>query len=144
QMKKVVVEARLLFDTLGTGRLTIDSDPPGARVWLNGAPLPERTPTPPVDAPNGPNFISYERRGYAPITQAFEVAGGGEEARALAPLSRFPKNPLAPIDRARARIDQSPAPPTLKDACAQLGVDLLVLVRSARPGERPDERPTAL
>ena len=55
------------------------------------------------------------------MTQAFVVAGGGEESHALATLARYPKNPLAPIDRARAKIDDSPAPPSLQEACAQLG-----------------------
>jgi hypothetical protein len=144
QMKKLVVEARLLYETLGTGRLAIDSDPQGAAVWLNGARLRDRTPTQPIDAPNGPNFISYARRGYAPATQAFEVAGGGEEAHPLAALSRPPGNPFAPIDRARAVIDDSPSPPSLKEACAGLGVDLLILVHTSRPGDRDDERPQIL
>jgi hypothetical protein len=141
QMKKLVVEARLLYETLATGRLVIDSDPQGAAVWLNGIKLPDRTPTQPIDAPNGPNFISYARRGWAPMTQAFVVAGGGEESRALATLSRFPNNPLGPIDRARAAIDESPTPPSLKEACAQLGVDMLVVVRTSRSGEHDDAEP---
>ncbi len=144
QMKKLVVEARLLYETLGTGRLIIDSDPPGASVWLNGIKLPDRTPSQPVDAPNGPNFISYARRGYAPMTQAFVVNGGGEESHALASLSRYPHNPIAPIDRARSKIDETPQPPSLKEACAQLGVDMLVLVKTSRPGERDDEQPQIL
>ena len=140
QMKKLVVEARLLYDTLGSGRLVIDSDPQGASVWLNGLKLPDRTPTQPIDAPNGPNFISYARRGWAPMTQAFVVDGGGADSHALATLSRHPHNPLAPIDRARAAIDDSPTPPSLKEACAQLGVDMLVVVRTSRTGERDDEQ----
>ena len=144
QMKKLVVEARLLYETLGTGRLTIDSDPQGASVWLNGIKLPDRTPSQPIDAPNGPNFISYARRGWAPMTQAFVVAGSGEEARALATLSRYPHNPLAPIDQARAKIDDTPVLPSLKQACAQLGIDMMVLVKTSRPGEREDEQPQIL
>ena len=144
QMKKLVVEARLLYETLGTGRLVIDSDPQGAIVWLNGIKLPDRTPTQPIDAPNGPNFLSYARRGYAPMTQAFAVAGSGEESRALATLARPSKNPLAPIDRARAKVDDSPVVPSLKEGCAQLGVDMIVLVRTSRAGERDDEQPEIL
>ena len=144
QMKKLVVEARLLYDTLGTGRLVIDSDPQGASVWLNGIKLPDRTPSQPIDAPNGPNFISYARRGWAPLTQAFVVAGGGEESHALATLSRYPHNPEAPIDQARAKIDDTPVLPSLKQSCAQLGVDMMVLVKTSRPGDREDEQPQIL
>lgn len=144
QMKKVAVEARLLYETLGVGKLTIDSDPPGAAVWLNGIKLPDRTPTQPIDAPPGPNFISYARRGYAPMTLAFEVAGGGEEAHALTTLQRHPGNPLGPVDRARAHLDDSPAPSTLKEACQKLGVQMLVVIKTDRPGEKDDEQPTIL
>ena len=144
QMKKVVVEARLLYDTLGVGKLTIDSDPPGAAVWLDGIKLPDRTPTQPIDAPPGPNFISYARRGYAPMTLAFEVAGGGEEAHALTTLQRHNGNPLGPVDRARAHMDDSPAPSSLKEACQKLGVQMLVLIKTDRPGEKDDEQPTIL
>jgi hypothetical protein len=144
QMKKLAVEARLLYETLGAGRLIIDSDPPGAAVWLNGIKLPNRTPTQPIDAPPGPNFISYARRGYAPMTLAFEVAGGGEEAHALTALQRHNGNPLGLIDRARAHVEDSPAPASLKEACHQLGVDMLVLVRTPRPGEQDDEQPATL
>jgi len=144
QMKKLVVEARLLYETLGNGRLTIDSDPQGASVWLNGAKLPDRTPSQPIDAPNGPNFISFARRGWAPMTQAFVVSGGGEESHALATLSRPPHNPLAPIDRARAVVDDTPTPPSLKEACAGLGVDMLVLVKTARAGGSDDGEPQIL
>jgi hypothetical protein len=144
QMKRLVVEARLLYETLGNGRLVIDSDPQGAAVWLNGIKLPDRTPSQPIDAPNGPSFISYARRGYAPTTQAFVVGGGGEQSHALATLSRYPHNPLAPIDRARASIDDSPKSAALERACAQLGIDLLVLVRTSRAGDRDDEEPQML
>lgn len=144
QMKKLVVEARLLYETLGSGRLTIDSDPQGASVWLNGIKLPDKTPSQPVDAPNGPNFISYARRGWAPMTQAFVVDGSGADSRALATLSRYPHNPMAPIDQARAKIDDSPAPAALKEACAKLGVDMLVLVKTSRAGDKDDAPPEIL
>ena len=139
QMKKLVVEARLLYDTLGDGAPRHRLRSAGRRRSGSTAlKLPDRTPTQPIDAPNGPNFISYARRGWAPMTQAFVVAGGGEESHALATLSRLPHNPLAPIDRARAAIDDSPMQPSLKEACARLGVDMLVLVRTSRTGERDD------
>ena len=92
QMKKLVVEARLLYETLGTGRLAIDSDPQGASVWLNGIKLPDRTPTQPIDAPNGPNFISFR-------------AGAGRRRR------RRSWSPAAASDRTRWRRCRAPAQP---------------------------------
>jgi hypothetical protein len=130
QMKKTVVEARLLFDTLGPGKLTIDSDPPGATVWLNGVKLEKKTPTDPVDAQPGPNFISYTRRGYAPLSAIFEHNGSGESATATQPLARYPGNPLQPLGRARGTLDERDTHfPLLKEACEKMNTDMLVLVR---------------
>jgi hypothetical protein len=137
QMKKTVVEARLLFDTLGSGKLTVDSDPQGAIVYLNGIKLEKVTPTDAVDAQPGPNFISYRRRGYAPLTAIFEHNGGGDSATATQSLSRYPNNPLQPLDRARAQLDKTDTPPLLKDACDKLKVDMLMLVRT-KATARPD------
>jgi len=134
QMKKAVVEAKLLFETLGTGKLTVDSDPPGAVAWLNGVRLAKPTPSEPVDAPAGPNLISYQRRGYAPSSAIFENGGGGEAAHALQSLSRYPGNPLGPLDRARLSLDASDTPPHLKGAAQALGVELILLVRFERSG----------
>jgi len=140
QMKKTVVEARLLFDTLGTGKLIVDSDPQGATAYLNGVKLEQPTPTEPVEAQPGPNFISYERRGYAPLTAIFEHNGGGESATATQSMSHYPNNPLQPLKRARASLDQTDTPPLLKDACEKLQVDMLMLLRTATV-HQPDGTP---
>ena len=135
QMKKTVIEAKLLFETLGPGKLVVDSDPPGATAYLNGVKLLKQTPTEPIDAQPGPNYISYERRGYAPFTAIFENNGGGEQASAVQSLARYPQNPLAPLDRARAQLDQGDKPPLVKDAAQALGVDLLLLIKTAKTAE---------
>jgi hypothetical protein len=77
------------------------------------------------------------------MTLVFAVAEGGV-ARAGQTLERYPHNPLAPIDRARAHLDEPRTPPTLREACSLLGVDLLLLVRLERPGLEGDEKPTRL
>jgi hypothetical protein len=128
-MKKVVVEARLLFDTLGSGMLNIDSDPPGATVYLNGRRLDRPTPLEGVAAPPGPNYISYVRRDWLPVSGIFEVAGGGDVASAVRSLEHFPGRPLQPIYRAQKELDKSDAPPTLKEGATKLNVDMLLLVR---------------
>ncbi len=128
-MKKVVVESRLLFETLGPGLLTIDSDPPDATVYLNGVRVEKTTPVERVPAPPGPNYISFVRRGWQPVTAIFEVAGGSETGSAVRALEHYPGRPLQPLNRARLELEKPGAPPTLKDGAAKLGVDMLVLVR---------------
>jgi hypothetical protein len=128
-MKKVVVESRLLYDTLGTGSLSIDSDPPGATVFLNGIKLDKLTPLDGVPAPAGPNYLSFVRRGWQSSNAVFEVAGGGEAATAVRQLEHYPGRPLQPINRARLELEKNASPPTLKDGASKLNVDMLVLVR---------------
>jgi hypothetical protein len=137
-MKKVIVESRLLFDTLGSGTLNIDSDPPGATVYLNGKKLGKPTPLEAVPAPPGPNYISYERRDWLPVSAIFEVAGGGESASAVRSLEHFPGRPLQPLLRAQKQLDHGAGasayrgPPMLKDGAEKMNVDMLVLVRLER------------
>jgi hypothetical protein len=135
-MKKMVVEARLLFETLGPGKLSIDSDPPGATVYLNGKKLPNLTPTEAPDASPGPNYVSFERRGYQTVTATVENKGEGQTSMVVQGLPRWPKNPFGHLDRARKDLDAATPPAPLKEATQALGADLVVLVRTA-PG--PDE-----
>jgi hypothetical protein len=135
-MKKMVVEARLLFETLGPGKLSIDSDPPGATVYLNGKKLPNPTPTEAPDASPGPNYVSFELRGYQTVTATVENKGEGQTSTVVQGLPRWPKNPFGHLDRARKDLDAAEPPRSLKEAAQTLGVDLVVLVRTA-PG--PDE-----
>jgi hypothetical protein len=128
-MKKVVVESRLLFDTLGPGTLNIDSDPPGATVYLNGKKLDKITPIEGVPAPPGPNYLSFVRRDWQPQTAIFEVAGGGEAANAVRSLEHYPGRPLQALNRAQKELDNAEPSPLLKEGANKLGVDLLVLVR---------------
>ena len=88
-MKKVVVESRLLFDTLGQGTLNIDSDPQGATVYLNGKARQAHAARGRA-GPAGPNYISYVRRDWAPVSAIFEVAGGARAGSAVRSLEHFP------------------------------------------------------
>jgi hypothetical protein len=137
QMKKIVVEAQLLVEALGSGPLLVDSEPPGATVYVNGVKLAKPTPADPHDAPPGPIYISFERRNYAPQTIVYDHQGP-EPANVTHTLLRYPNNPIAPINRARTPLDKGDKPTTLKEAAAALGVELLVLLRGQRvdaPGE---------
>jgi PEGA domain len=136
QMKKEVVEAKLLFQTLGNGKLTIDSDPQGAEVWLNGVKLPKVTPVE-TEAPPGPNLVSYKHRGYVSITKMFEINGGGEAAAAVQGLERHANNPLAGINRARLHLDEARLPHELHDTVKSLDHEMILLLRFGRHDE-PD------
>jgi hypothetical protein len=130
-MKKAVVEAKLLFETLGPGKLAIDSDPPGATVFVNGARLSAPTPTEAPELPPGPSYVTFERHGYQSITVVVENKGEGETTQVLQSLSRWPKNPLGALDRDRRQIYESVTPPHAGAAARLLGVDLIVLARAA-------------
>lgn len=139
QMKKVVVEARLLFETLGTGSLQVESDPPGAEVYLDGVRQTGRTPLELKDLIPGPHVVTFSRRGYQPSTAIGDVRGGGETSQLFHTLERYPKSPLQPLDRVRQKLDIAegePTPTELKEAAIGFGVDVLFLVRLVR---REDE-----
>ncbi len=128
QMKKPVIEGRLLFDALGTGKLTVTSEPPGATVYVNGI---ERGPSPVTveDAPSGPNYVTVKRRGFAPASLTVEVAGGGEEAKADLTLARYEDDPMVPLAEAREQVGADPPPPPMLAAMKKLKVEMLVAVR---------------
>ncbi|HZS42513.1 MAG TPA: PEGA domain-containing protein, partial [Polyangia bacterium] len=136
QMKKTVNEAKLLFSTLGNGKLTIDSDPPGAEVWLNGVKLPKVTPIE-AEAPPGPNLVSYRHRGYASITKIVETNGGGETTAAMQGLERHTNNPLAGINRARLHLDEPRLPSQLRESVKALPAEMILLLRFGKR-EQPD------
>jgi tetratricopeptide (TPR) repeat protein len=134
-MKKTVVEAKLLFETLGPGKLAIDSDPPGATVLLDGVRLDKPTPTEVAEATPGPHYVTFVHRGFATVTALVENRGEGEASSAVQSLPRPERNPFGPFDRARAQLDKTEQPPHLKSAAEALGVELLILVRTdASPG----------
>ncbi len=132
QMKKLVVESRLLFETLGQGSLTIESDPPGAEVYLDGVRQAGRTPLEIKELIPGTHLVSFQRRGYQPSTTMTEVRGNGEASQLFFTLERYPKNPLAPLDRVRQRLEVAegePTPTELQEGATNFGVDVLFLVR---------------
>lgn len=131
QMKKAVVESRLLFDALGSGKLNIESEPPGAMVFVNGA---VRGVSPMVieDAPAGPDYVSLGRRGFAPMTVVVEVNGGGDEAKTEQTLTRFDNDPIGPLGAVKAELGKEEAPAAVLESASKLRVDLLVLVTVTR------------
>lgn len=132
QMKKVVMEGRLMFDALGPGKLTVTSTPPGAAVYLDGT-VKGITPITIEDAPAGPNQITLVRRGYEPALVEVEVPGG-DEAKADATLLRWDEDPYGDFQAARSLLGQPLEPPSLLKASKRLRAELFVAVTGARTG----------
>jgi hypothetical protein len=132
QMRRTVLEARAVFDALGEGSVVVDSDPPGATVYVNGVKIEKPTPTDPIVAHGGPNLVTLNLRGWAPSTVTVEVSGRGKPTTTLLALARYPGNPLQPLARARLQLDTQASPPPLAEAAKGLGVDLVGLVRLGR------------
>ena len=133
QMKKAVVESRLLFDALGSGKLNVQSEPPGAMVIINGV-VRGISPLVIDDAPAGPDYVSLARRGFVPLTAVVEVNGAGDEAKAEQTLTRFDNDPIGPLGSARAELGRETAPPSVVESANKLRVDLLALVTLGSDG----------
>ncbi len=131
QMKKAVVESRLLFEALGSGKLDVTTDPPGAEVYVNGAPR-GISPTTIDDAPAGPSYVSLRRRGWAPLMTVVEVSGAGDEARCDQTLTRFEGDPIGPLAEAVPQPGAVEAPAPVIAAAARLHVPLVVVVMASR------------
>jgi hypothetical protein len=120
--------------------VSVDSEPPGATAFVNGVKLDKVTPADPHVAPSGPLYISFQRRNFAPSTIVFEHEGP-DPATARFPLLRYPGNPIAPINRARTKLEKGEPPTMLKEAAGQLGVEMLVLMKAARYTDATDRKP---
>jgi hypothetical protein len=130
QMKKAVIEGRLLFDALGRGKLNVTSEPPGALVIVDGVVRGE-TPAVVDDVPAGPNEVMVRMRGFAPAVTTVEVNGGGEEQRVEQTLARYDNDPYVPLAQAREDLGADAAPGPLLDAAHAVKVDLVTAVRLA-------------
>jgi hypothetical protein len=129
QMRRVVVEARLLFDTLGAGVINVRSEPPGAEIWLNGMKLPHRTPSR-LDAEPGPNTIELRLAGYRSVRRSAEVVSSKGDPQIAVTLERDD----SPAGRARAAtvaIASGQTPPDLDALAASLEVGSLIFVHAA-------------
>jgi len=82
-MNRVRIFLLLLFVPLfasaqagGTPSVFVDTDPMGARIFLDGTLLPERTPALLRGLTLGKHQVSLRRDGFVPALSAFEVAEG--------------------------------------------------------------------
>ncbi|MEO0604542.1 MAG: PEGA domain-containing protein [Myxococcota bacterium] len=110
------------------GRLSIDSDPPGARVYVERRDLGERGTTPLVLALRpGRHEVIVERDGYLPVKFARELEAGDADSVAV---------PLAPADQ--------PAEARWVRSTIQVGGEVIVLAEPTGCTWLPDRGPLAL
>jgi PEGA domain len=129
QMKRVVIEARLLFDTLGAGVINVRSEPPDAEIWLNGMKLPHRTPSR-LDAEPGPNTVELRLPGYRAVRRSAEVVSSKGDPQIAITLERDD----SPESRARAAsvaIAEGRTPPDLDAIAGSLDVGALIFVHAS-------------
>ena len=72
----------------GPGVLTLESTPPGAAIWLNGNPRPERTPATLRELPIGEYDVRLTLDGYAPFDQHAALTGAEPASTIRAALAR--------------------------------------------------------
>jgi hypothetical protein len=135
QMKKAVIEGRLMFDALGPGKIAVESEPPGAVIFLNGSKKGE-TPFTIEDAPPGPNLLTVVHRGFAPRSANLEIAGGGESVSSELTLARFANDPYAPLGQAHGVVGADVAPAPVLEAMKRVKVDMIVLTRMMPSGDK--------
>lgn len=72
----------------GPGVLVLESDPPGAAIWIDGARRPERTPATIAQLPLGSYELKLSAEGFAPFVQRVELTREAPRATISATLER--------------------------------------------------------
>jgi hypothetical protein len=127
QMKRVVVESRLLFDTLGFSKLEISSEPSGAVIYINGTKTPNATPSS-FEVACGPNVIEVRLPGHAPQRVTVDVGGVGDHGKVNVSL-KHGDDPESKAREATSMLGDGAEPKVdLQPVADSLQVDALVLV----------------
>jgi hypothetical protein len=129
QMRKTVLDARGLFETLGEAGLIVKSEPAGAAVYVNGARRAEPTPTPTLTVRAGPNYVTVELPGHQATTELVEV--GFRETLTVTRTLIADERASDPLAEAGARFAAADLDRPLRRAAERLGADVLLLVRAS-------------
>ena len=134
QMRRVVIEARLLFDTLGTAKISVTSEPTGATVLLNGKALGVHTPTS-FAAPAGPNVVQLQMPGYEPGRQMVDVGGDTKTVPAVGLVLQRSSGDGRIREATAALAGGRPVTVDLDAVASGLSADALMLVHVAASSE---------
>ncbi|HVN76141.1 MAG TPA: protein kinase [Thermoanaerobaculaceae bacterium] len=99
-----------------TGQLTVDSDPSGATVSIDGA-AAGTTPLGPVELAQGAHAVRVEARGFRPVDERVTVTVG-ETATLVVPLAAVPAATPARASKPQAARPTVPAPTAVPAAAA--------------------------
>lgn len=95
-----------------SGALRVETEPPGATVYLNGRWKGE-TPLVMQGIAGGKHVITIQKPGYFPQTRAFEITPGfGVGAEATPDLLELRLTPTTPAPTPRIAVQGAPSPPT--------------------------------
>ncbi|HEY3352956.1 MAG TPA: PEGA domain-containing protein [Polyangia bacterium] len=133
KMRRIFTEVKLLLDELGKGSLSVQSDPPGAEVFLNGVPsgvAPVRIQS----CGAGANFLTFVATGFVPTTVTVEVTGG-EEKKVEQTLGRYDDDPVPLLERTRASMGELTAATAARELGRRVHADLLLLAFVAEQGD---------
>ena len=131
QLEKFVMQERLLFDELGTGKLSI-AGATGVTAWVNGV---HRGVTPlELDGLRaGPNFVTLAVPGLDPVTTTVAI-DGGHESQVDAAAMLAPSKASGALARVGGEAGKSSAGPQLRKLAAELDAGALVIIAAVRRG----------
>ena len=126
QMKRVVTEVRSAYDVAGLGKLSIETKPRGATIYVDGIARPGMSPMT-LEIESGPHDVRLDLAGHKRAVESAEVPGGGSVDLSAA----LPEAPSR-ADGARRRL--AGARPGVAAGRRARGAARLALRRAAQPG----------
>jgi hypothetical protein len=125
QMAQLVDDERLLFDEVGTSTVEITTDPPGARVYLNGRRV-GRGPVKLEGVSRGFHYLTARMPGYKTTTMGLEV-DPPKLARVSVQLKRFKRDPAPDMAKSFLEMGKGRPGPGLTGLASRLTIDMLVI-----------------
>jgi tetratricopeptide (TPR) repeat protein len=128
KLVKLVDVERKVFDDLGGAEVQVETDPPGARVYLNA----RRKGVGPATIKNvraGFNYLTARAIGYRTTTIRIEVAPP-KQLRTKIVLERLPDDPVPLMKESLAALGAARMTDAMRKLATRLEVDVLVLGRA--------------
>jgi len=128
QMAQLVDDERLMFDEFGTANVVVNTEPPGARVYLNARRV-GRSPITIKNVRRGFNYITARLPGYRTTTIGEDV-DPPKLVRTQIKLMQFKRDPLPLMAGALLEMGKSTPGPNISGMAGRLKADIIVLARA--------------